>query len=232
MNNIESSKKLQRSCSAWNSLPWAYLSLQTLWFWCWRPLRWRGPRTFENTELEASLNEDLFRTPKELLLALHAILQAIFKKLQAWEVISIRGALVPDDLKRETFSIPYSLVSICCCGKMEEFSSSSRDAWEDMDALRRSEQNQVMQFSNSCFYVVGSAEHSRCEGFSVYLVIAGQCYLPWAAERGWNHQWGTVSNSIDGMDRIPAQKAAKIGAEARHTDFTSWQRSASHCQAW
>ena len=58
-----------------------------------------------------------------------------------------------------------------------------------------------MKTARLYFYVVGSAEYSRCEGYAVYLVGPGRCYLLWAAETERNHHWRTVSNEIDVLNR-------------------------------
>ena len=56
------------------------------------------------------------------------------------------------------------------------------------------------------------------------------CYLLWAVETERNHHWGTVSNAIDAFEPSTVPKTATIWAEARKSDFTAWQRSASRCQ--
>ena len=40
---------------------------------------------------------------------------------------------------------------------------------------KKSKGKRVMGTAWSCFYVVGSAEYSRCEGYAVYLVGPGRC---------------------------------------------------------
>ena len=46
-----------------------------------------------------------------------------------------------------------------------------------MDLLQQPKEKKVMETAQSCFYVVGSAEYSRCEGYAVHLVGPGRCYL-------------------------------------------------------
>ena len=46
-----------------------------------------------------------------------------------------------------------------------------------MDSLQEPKEKEVMGTARLCFYVVGSDEYSRCEGYAVYLVGPGQCYL-------------------------------------------------------
>ena len=46
-----------------------------------------------------------------------------------------------------------------------------------MDSLQQPKEKKVIVTARLCFYVVGSAEYSRCEGYAVYLVGSGQCYL-------------------------------------------------------
>ena len=60
-----------------------------------------------------------------------------------------------------------------------------------------------------CFYVVDSAEYSRYEGYAVYLVGAGRCYLFWSVKTEM------VLNAIDAFEPSPARKTAPIRPEAR-----------------
>ena len=46
-----------------------------------------------------------------------------------------------------------------------------------MDLLQQPKEKKVMRTARSCFYIVSSAKYSRCEGYAVYLVGPGQCYL-------------------------------------------------------
>ena len=71
-----------------------------------------------------------------------------------------------------------------------------------------------MGTARSCFYVVGSTEYSRCEGYAVYLAGLDRCYLLWAVETEQKHHWGTVSNTIDALKPSTARKTAQY--EQRH----------------
>ena len=51
-----------------------------------------------------------------------------------------------------------------------------------MDSLQEPKEKKVIGTARSCFYAVGLAEYSRCEGYDVYLVGPGRCYLLWAVE--------------------------------------------------
>ena len=44
-----------------------------------------------------------------------------------------------------------------------------------MDSLQQAKEKKVMGTARSCFYVVGSVECSRCEGYAVYLVGPSRC---------------------------------------------------------
>ena len=46
-----------------------------------------------------------------------------------------------------------------------------------MDSLQQSKQKKVMGTARSCFYVFGSDEFSRYEGYAEYLVGPGRCYF-------------------------------------------------------
>ena len=83
-----------------------------------------------------------------------------------------------------------------------------------MDSLQQHKEKKVMGTARLCFYVVGSAEYSRCEGYAVYLVGPGRCYLLWAVETERNHHYGTVSNAIDAFEPSTAQKRPQY--EQRH----------------
>ena len=112
----------------------------------------------------------------------------------------------------------------------EGFSSSYRDGWWRMDSLQQPKENKVMGTAQSCFYVIGSAEYSRCEGYAVYLGRPGPRYLLWAVETERNHHWGMVSTIINAFEPRTVRKTATIRAEARKSDSTAWQRSNSRCQ--
>ena len=99
-----------------------------------------------------------------------------------------------------------------------------------MDSLQQPKEKKVMGTAGSCFYVVGSAEYSRCEGYAVYLVGRGRCYLLCAVETKRNYHWVTVSNTIDAFEPSTVRKTSTIRAEARKSDSTASQRSASRCQ--
>ena len=58
---------------------------------------------------------------------------------------------------------------------------------EKIDSLQKLKEKKVMGAARSCFYVVGSAEYSHCEGYAVYLVGPGRCYLLGAVETERNH---------------------------------------------
>ena len=90
----------------------------------------------------------------------------------------------------------FRLWTTASAAKKEGFFSSYRDGWWKIDLLQQPKEKKVMGTARSYFYVVGSAEYSRCEGYAVYLVGPGRCYLLWAAETERNHHWGTVSNAI------------------------------------
>ena len=64
----------------------------------------------------------------------------------------------------------------------------------------------VMGSARSCFYIIGSVEYSRCEGYAVYLVGLGRCYLLWAVETERNYHWGTVANALMRLRRALREK--------------------------
>ena len=107
-----------------------------------------------------------------------------------------------------TLSVVFLPVNNTSAAKKEGFSSSHCDGWWKMDLLQQRIVNKVMRTARSCFYVVGSVEYSRCEGYAVYLVGPGRYYLLWAVETEWNHHWGTVSNAIDASEPSTVRKKA------------------------
>ena len=69
-----------------------------------------------------------------------------------------------------------------------------------MDSLQQPKEKKIMLTARSCFYVVGSAEYSRCKGYVVCLVGPDRCYLLWAIETEGNNHWETVPNAIDAFE--------------------------------
>ena len=126
-------------------------------------------------------------------------------------------------LSQGTLSAVFRLWTTASAAKKEGFSWSHHDGWWKMDSLQQPKEKKFMGTVRSCFYIVGSAEYSRCEGYAVYLVGPGRCYLLWAVETEQNHHWGTVSNAIDAFEPSTARKAATIRAEARKSDSAAWQ---------
>ena len=109
----------------------------------------------------------------------------------------------------------FCLWTTASAAKKEGFSPSHRDGWWKMDSLQQPKEKKVMGTARLFFYVVVSAEYSRCGGYAVYFVGPDRCYLLWAIETEWNHHWGTVSNASDAFESNTARKTATIRAEAQ-----------------
>ena len=72
------------------------------------------------------------------------------------------------------------------------------------------------RFKNGDFYVDDRLREGRPKTFEDVDLIY--------------YHWGTISNAIDAFEPSTVRKTATKRGEARKSDSTAWQRSASRCQ--
>ena len=124
---------------------------------------------------------------------------------------------------------------IIICGKCW-FSSSIRRKWRPKSIKSSKNFSRCCSKWNNVPWLVLSLQRRRfrCWRPSAWRKAKNLrrrwCYLLWADENERNHHWGTVSNAIDVFVPSTAWKTATIRAEARKSDTTAWQPSASLCQ--
>lgn len=83
-----------------------------------------GPKTFEDTELEAMLDEDPGQTHNGLVSMLQATLQAISKRFHALRMIQEQISRVPHDLKPRVLECGlFACEQLLQCARKEGFSS-------------------------------------------------------------------------------------------------------------
>ena len=136
------------------------------------------PKTFEDAELEALLDEDPYQTQEELATSLGVTRHAISKRLYALKMVQKQGTWVshdfkPRDVERRFYACEQLLQQQKRKGRIHRIVTGD----EKWIHYRKPKEKKVMGTTRSCFYVVSSAEYSRCESYAVYLVGPDRCYL-------------------------------------------------------
>ena len=75
----------------------------------------------------------------------------------------------------------------------------------------------------------GKTEYPWREGNALYLVGSEGFAVLWAAKTAWNHQWRTLSNTINPIEESNSRKTPGICDQTRGNNYPSWQRSALCC---
>ena len=136
------------------------------------------PKTFEDAELEALLDEDPCQTQEELASVLGVTRQAISKRLHALGMIQKQGTWVPYELKpRDVERRFFVCEQLLQRQKRKGFLHCIVTGDEKWIHYNNPKRRKSWGLPRSCFYVDASAEYSRCEGYAVYLVGPGRCYL-------------------------------------------------------
>ena len=86
--------------------------------------------------------------------------------------------------------------------------------WWKMDPLRQPQAQKFICETRPTSQINGKAEYSLREGNSLYLVGSEGCAVLWAAKTGWNHQWRTLSNTINPFKESNSRKTP--GNATRH----------------
>ena len=89
-----------------------------------------------------------------------------------------------------------------------------------MDPIRKLQGQEIICVTRPTSQINGKAEYPWREGNALYLVGSEGIAVLWASKTWWNHQWRTLPNTINSVEKSNIQKTPGICDQTRGNNFS------------